>query len=150
MFPNELTRSQKIAIAAGVTALVALIGLTIFLMIRFPLVTRAVRDISVIILALMAIVLDIILIILVWQIVKLLTYLLAELGPIVESLQETTGTVRGTATFMSDSVVNPTIELASKVAGFRESVNVLVGSVTDLRPKGGQRNTNESVGGKDG
>ena len=36
MFPNELTRSQKIAVAAGVTALVALIGFTIFLMIRFP------------------------------------------------------------------------------------------------------------------
>ena len=150
MFPNELTRSQKIAVAAGVTALVALIGITIFLMIRHPVVTAAVRDISLIILALAAIVLDLILIILVWQIVKLLTYLLAELGPIVESLQETTGTVRGTATFMSDSVVNPTIEFASKVAGFRQSVNVLVGSVTDLRPKGNQQTVNKSTGGKDG
>lgn len=147
MFPKDLDRGQKIAIATGVTALVVLLGFTLFFMIRYPAVTAAVADISIIVLALTVIVLDIILIVLVWQIVKLLTYLLEELQPIVESLQETTGTVRGTATFMSDAVVNPTIEIASRAAGVRRSISILAGSVNDLRPKqrGGQRSPGDGT-----
>ena len=146
MIPKELSLGQKIALVTGATALVALIGFTIWFMIRFPEVTSAVRDIFLIILAVGTLALDMILIVLVWQIVKLLTYLLEELGPVVESVQETTGTVRGTATFVSDSVVNPAIEVVSKAAGVRRSIDVLLGSVNDLRPRSNQRSGGQNDG----
>lgn len=133
MFPPELTRSQKIAIAATVTAVVVLTGIAIFFMIRHPVFTSAVRDISLIVLALATLALDVIVIVLMWQIIKLLTYLLDELIPIMQSLQETAGTVRGTATFMSDSVVNPAIEVASKAARVRRSLGVLFGVAGDFQ-----------------
>jgi len=146
MIPKELSLGQKIALVTGATALVALIGFTIWFMIRFPEVTSAVRDIFLIILAVGTLALDMILIVLVWQIVKLLTYLLEELGPVVESVQEATGTVRGTATFVSDSVVNPAIEVVSKAAGVRRSIDVLLGSVNDLRPRSNQRSGGQNDG----
>lgn len=135
MVPVELTRGQKIMIAVAVTALVALIAFTIVFMIRHPEFTESVRDISLIILALTVLVLDVILVVLVWQIVKLLSYLINELGPIVQSVQETAGTVRGTTTFLSDSLVNPAIGAASKVSGARRSLAVLFGVADDFRGK---------------
>lgn len=125
---KDLSRGQKLGIIAAVTALVALLGFTIWFMISYPEVTAAVRDILIIIIALGILALDILLIVLVWQIYKLLVFLTRELVPVVESLQETVGTVRGTATFMSDSVVNPAIGVVSKAAGVRRSLDVLFGS----------------------
>lgn len=135
MYPPELTRGQKIGIAVAVTVVVILIAVTIILMLRHPEFTESVRDISLIILALTVIVIDVILVVLVWQILKLLSYLTNELGPIVQSLQETAGTVRGTTTFLSDSVVNPTIGAVSKVSGARRSLAVLFGVADDFRGK---------------
>lgn len=124
---NDLSRGKKLAIIVAAIALVALLGLTIWFMIAYPEVTAVVRDILLIIIALGILALDVLLIILVWQIYKLLVFLTRELAPVVESLQETVGTVRGTATFMSDSMVNPAIGVASKAAGIRRSLDVLFG-----------------------
>jgi len=95
----NFSRGQKIGIAAGVVAALALLILALWFLISNPPVTAAVRDIFIIVLALETIALGVALIVLVLQIYKLMKFLRDELAPIVDNLQETVGTVRGTATF---------------------------------------------------
>ncbi|MEA3337561.1 MAG: hypothetical protein U9R25_16820 [Chloroflexota bacterium] len=146
MFPQELTRSQKAGLTVAVIAIATILGVLLWFLLTHPVATAAIRDISIILLAIAVIVLDIILVFLMLQLIQLLTYLIQELRPIVESLQETTGTVRGTTTFMSDSVVNPAIEVASKAAGVRKSFSVLLGTASDLRPGSQPKSGGESDG----
>ncbi len=125
-FP-QLTRGQKIGLVVAAIALMVLIILTIAFLLNNPPVALAVRNLLIIVVAVQILILDIITIVLLLQVVKLLRYLIEELVPVVNSLQETVGTVRGTTTFMSDTIVNPAIEAASKVAGIRGSLNAVFG-----------------------
>lgn len=125
-FP-QLTRGQKIGLVVGAIVLLVLIILTIVFLMSNPPVALAVRNLLIIVVAIQIFILDIVTIILLLQVVKLLRYLIEELVPVVNSLQETVGTVRGTTTFMSDSVVNPAIQAASKVAAIRGSLSAAFG-----------------------
>jgi hypothetical protein len=84
------------------------------------------RDIAIIIVALESIIINILMAILVIQIIRLIR-LLREEVPIIRSTQETLGTVRGTATFVSDHVVHPVVKVNSYAAGVRRGVRVLFG-----------------------
>lgn len=121
---SRLTRWQKIGLVLAVVAFVGLVVAAFWAMVAFN-ATAEVRDVFLILIALEVLILDIVLIVLLWQIVRLLFYLVKELAPVIENLQETTGTVRGTAAFMSESVVSPAIEAASKAAALRRSLSVL-------------------------
>ena len=63
--------------------------------------------------------------ILLFQLQSLIVLLRDEVQPILQSINETTGTVRGTTTFVSDAVVNPVIEVAGYVAGVRTTISTL-------------------------
>ena len=82
--PTQLTQRQKIGIgiiaAAGFLVLVMIF---LYLM-THPVVTNRLRDISIIILAITLIALDAILMVMMWQIIKLLMFLLEELKPVLE------------------------------------------------------------------
>jgi hypothetical protein len=80
------------------------------------------RDISIIIVAFETIVVNILLAILIIQVIRLTRMLRDEVLPILNSTQETVGTVRGTATFVSDYVVQPVVKVASVSAGVRKGV----------------------------
>jgi len=54
-----------------------------------------------------------------------------ELRPILHSLQDTVGTVRGTTTIVSDYVVTPVARLASLWEGIREGAEAFT-----RRPRG--------------
>ncbi len=142
----NFSRGQKIGIAAGVVAALALLILALWFLISNPPVTAAVRDIFIIVLALETIALGVALIVLVLQIYKLMKFLRDELAPIVDNLQETVGTVRGTATFMSDNMVSPAIEAASKAAGLRKSLGVLFGGPGAARNRRQQQSGEKSDG----
>lgn len=144
-FP-QLTRGQKIGLVVGAIVLLALITVTLIFLINNPPITAALRDILIIVLAIQIFILDVLTIVLLLQIVKLLRYLIEELVPVVNSLQETVGTVRGTATFVSDSVVTPTIQVASKVAGIRSSIGVAFGG---SKPRKAQPKAGPSPAAKD-
>ncbi|HEX9116088.1 MAG TPA: hypothetical protein VGA61_08470 [Anaerolineae bacterium] len=81
------------------------------------------RDIAIIIVAFESIVIGILLAILVIQVIRLVRMLRDEVLPILNSTQETVGTVRGTATFVSDHLVQPVVKVASFSAGARKVVN---------------------------
>lgn len=85
------------------------------------------RDIAIIILALESIVIGVILAILVIQVIRLVKLLREEVLPILHSTQETVSTVRGTADFMSEHIVQPVVKVSSYAAGAREAVRTLFG-----------------------
>lgn len=85
------------------------------------------RDIAIIVLALESIIIGVLLAILVIQVVKLVRMLREEVMPILKSTQDTVSTVRGTADFMSDHLVQPVVKVSSLAAGARQAVGVLFG-----------------------
>lgn len=85
------------------------------------------RDIAIIVLALESIIIGVLLAILVIQVMKLVRMLREEVMPILKSTQDTVSTVRGTADFMSDRLVQPVVKASSLVAGARQAVGVIFG-----------------------
>ena len=127
--PTQLTKGQKIGIVViSVAGFLVMVMIFLYLM-THPVVANRLRDISIIVLAITLIVLDIVLLLLMWQIIKLLTFLLTELKPVLESLQETSSTVRGTASFVSEGVTSPMIDVSAKTAGAKGSVRFVLGSL---------------------
>lgn len=85
------------------------------------------RDIAIIVLALESIVIGVLLAVLVIQVIRLVKLLREEVLPILNSTQETVSTVRGTASFVSDHVVQPVVKVSSYAAGARQAVSTLLG-----------------------
>ncbi len=83
------------------------------------------RDIAIIVLAVESIVIGILLAVLVIQVIRLVKLLREEVMPILNSTQETVSTVRGTANFMSDHIVQPVVKVSSFAAGARQAANTL-------------------------
>jgi hypothetical protein len=66
--------------------------------------------------------------ILLFQLQSLISLLRDEVQPILESMNETAGTVRGTTTFVSDAVVTPMIKVASYASAAKSAAQTLFGS----------------------
>jgi len=84
-----------------------------------------VRDAAIILLALESLVIGVLLSVLLWQLRNLSRMLEQEVKPLLDSVNETVGTVKGTSTFLSDTVVSPVVEAISTVAGFRRGLKTL-------------------------
>ena len=80
------------------------------------------RDLSIVIVALEVIVINVMLVVLIIQLTRLMRLLRDEVLPILYSTQETVSTVRGTATFVGDRVVQPVVKISSFSAGVRGAV----------------------------
>ena len=114
-----------VAIAVVVLALLTAIG---YGLVTHPPFTAVLRDISIIVLALVTVVIGLFLTILIFQLQSLTTLLRDEIKPILESANDTADTVRGTTTFVSNAVVTPMIQVASFVAGVGQTLRSLTGS----------------------
>lgn len=119
---------RNIGIGVAILLVIAIIVAAIYGMTTHPLLTAVIRDISIIVLALVTIVIGLFLAILIFQLQSLIALLRDEIKPILRSTNQTVSTVRGTTTFVSDSVVRPMIEAASLSAGFLGSVRALMGT----------------------
>lgn len=86
------------------------------------------RDIAIIILAVESIIIGVLLAVLVIQVIRLVKLLREEVMPILNSTQETVSTVRGTASFVSDHLVQPMVKVSSYTAGARQAVSTLLGN----------------------
>lgn len=89
-------------------------------------VTATIRDVAIIVLAIESILIGVLLAILVFQVIRLAKVLRQEVLPILSSTQETVSTVRGTATFVTDHLVQPVIKVASYSAGVYQALNALL------------------------
>ena len=119
---------RTIGIVAAVVVILAILGGIGYGLVSYPKFTANLRDISIIVLALVTIVIGAFLAILIFQMQSLIALLRDEIKPILKSANETVSTVRGTTSFVSDAVVTPMISIASYAAAVRQTIKTLAGS----------------------
>ncbi len=90
-------------------------------------VVAFIRDIAIIFLAVETIVIGIFLVILIWEVRSLAKMLNNEVKPILQSAEETTRTVRGTATFVSENFVTPLVRVSSFTTGVMQALRIIAG-----------------------
>ena len=133
---------RNIGIGVAVLLVVAAIGAAIDGLTVNPPLTAVLRDIAIIVLALVTIIIGLLLALLLFQIQSLIVLLRDEIKPILRSTNETVSTVKGTTSFVSDAVVRPMIDAASMTAG-------VVGSLRALtRTNGRKQRRKRSRGGQ--
>jgi hypothetical protein len=118
---------RNIGIGLAVLLIIAGLGAALYGLASHPLLTAVLRDIFIIVLALVTIVIGLFLVILIFQLQSLISLLRNEIKPILNATNETVSTVRGTTSFMSDAFVKPVIETASLTAGFLGGLRALRG-----------------------
>ncbi len=114
-----------IGIAIGALVLLGLTIWGVIAMVNNPTQTQTVRDIFIIFMALEGLVIGLALVILVVQLALLTNLLKHEIKPILDSTNEAARTLRGTAAFMSQNVVDPVIKVHAWVAAVRSALDLL-------------------------
>jgi len=85
-----------------------------------------VRDIAIVVLALESIVIGVVLVVLLWQVRSLTRLLQDELKPMLDSVRETVGTVKGTTALVSETIVTPAVKIGGFAAGVRRTLEVML------------------------
>ncbi len=102
------------------------------------MVSATVRDIAIILVALEILIMNGLLVVLIWQVWRLVKMIQVEMKPVIKDSQETVGTVKGSAEFVSASFISPLISTSSRLAGIVRSVQVirseLKSSMGDMTP----------------
>lgn len=89
------------------------------------MVSATVRDIAIILVAVEILIMNGLLVVLIWQVWRLVKMIGAEMKPVIRDSQETVGTVKGSAEFVSSSFISPLISTSSRLAGIVRSVQVI-------------------------
>ena len=125
-------KNFQIALIGILVVVVVLLAVMCYLVFISPGSTAIIRDISIIILALESIVVLLLLgavIGMLWWLIqtleKKITPILDTTNETVSNVSETVNTVRGTATFVSDTVVSPIIKVVSYASGVKKAVQTL-------------------------
>ena len=115
------TFRKLLPVILGVLALLMLIGFCglVWLLTVDPGRTANIRDIVIIMFAFVNVVIGACLAVLVFQVQALIALLRNEIKPLLSDARHTFTTVRGTTEFVSDSVAQPAIRVASFFAGLR-------------------------------
>lgn len=124
--PEGLTPQQRTGLIIGVIFAILVLALLIYgavVLVQNPAQAAAVRDVFIILMALMMVFIGVALAVVAVQIALLTNLLRNELKPILEATQETVRTVRGTAVFLSENVAEPVIKLNAYVAGLSRIVD---------------------------
>jgi hypothetical protein len=130
---NEREKKNfQIALVAILVVVIVLLAVMCYLLFNAPEATAVISDISIIILALESIVMLLLMIAvigMVWWLIqtleKKITPILDTTNETVKDVSETVNTVRGTATFMSDTVVSPVIKVVSYASGVKRTIQTL-------------------------
>jgi MFS family permease len=112
------------AIIAGVV-LIAILVLAVYVLLQPGTPTERWRDIFIIMVALESLVIGVALVVLLIQLASLINLLQNELRPILDATSETVNTLRGTAAFLGESVVEPVIKLNGYLAGVRRVLELM-------------------------
>ncbi|HBF41226.1 MAG TPA: hypothetical protein DDW19_05495 [Anaerolineaceae bacterium] len=111
---------------ASLIILVALIGVGIFFLFRAsPGTTAQIRDVFIIVMALVSLVIGVALVILIVQIASLINLIQNEVKPILKSTTDTVNTLKGTTDFLSQNFVDPVIKLNGSLAGLMKLLDLL-------------------------
>jgi hypothetical protein len=119
-------------VSIAVLVIVALLVVAGFFLYSRPQVTTFLRDIAVIILAFETLVVIFFLGVVTVLLIYVILTLEREIKPVLNATSETVYTVRGTTTFVSDTVVSPIMRAASIVGAVKGAAQAIAG----LRPRG--------------
>jgi Na+/H+-dicarboxylate symporter len=133
--PKPARRNTKVTVAiVAVVVLVAVIAAFVWMVQAHE--TGTVRDIFIIFMVIVLLFIGVMLLALVYQIAALTRMLREEIKPLLQNVQETVNTARGTTIFVSERMVRPVIGAAGTAAGIAR-VFSLLGDL--LRPRRGSR-----------
>jgi hypothetical protein len=126
-------RAKKmiIIVSIAVVVIVALLVVAGFFLYSRPQATSFLRDVAVIILAFETLVVIFFLGVMTVLLIYVILTLEREIKPVLDATSETVYTVRGTTTFVSDTVISPIMEVASIVGAVKGAAKAIAG----LRPK---------------
>ena len=118
---------RSVIAASIVGAVVILVGLgfAVYALLQPGTPTDRIRDIFIIIVALETLVIGVALVNLLIQLASLINLLQNEVRPIREATSETVNTLRGTAAFLGESVVEPVIKLNSYLASIQRVLELM-------------------------
>lgn len=125
---SGLTPGQRWAFVGIVLLVALLIAGVVFAVVnlsRNPDQTEMIRDIVIILLAVESGFLGLALILLMIQLARLAALLQNEVRPILDSTNETLGTLKGTTVFLSRNLVRPVIRINSSVSALRRVLDLL-------------------------
>jgi len=132
------TAPKVVLICLGVIGIVGVVAgawALITHMLSNPAQAAAWRDIFIIFMAIESLVIGVALTILIIQLAVLTNMLRHEIKPMLESTSETINTVRGTAIFMSERLIEPVVKLNSYVASISRAVEI-INALFSLKRKG--------------
>ena len=119
--PEEANNKKAtIAIIVVAVILIAIIAGIVVLSLQEPGTVTKVRDLFIILMALMLFVIGLALVVLIVQIADLTNLLKNEVKPILNSTTDTVNTLKGTVRFMSDNLTEPVIKLNESLAGMKK------------------------------
>lgn len=143
----EQERRTQIMIVAGGILLLALLIAAIVLMAKYPAATVVIRDIAIVFVAGTTFLIGIAAIVLILEIWVLIKVLREEIRPLLNSVNDTASTVRGTTQFVSRNIVSPFIKLSGLTAAARQMAKDIKGLVTAT--KSNKKSNHNIQGGKD-
>ena len=126
--PSEQEQKSKriiIGVIIGVVILLAALIIAIILLMQPTTPTDRIRDVFIIVVALESLVIGVALIVLIVQVATLINLLQNEVRPILNATNETVNTLRGTAEFLGESVVEPVIKLNGYLAGISRVIELM-------------------------
>ena len=125
---NTTEQPQKnivVPIVIGIVVLLVLLGLAIFFLLQPATPTDKIRDVFIIVVALETLVIGVALIVLIVQLASLINLLQNEVKPILHATNDTVNTLRGTAEFLGENVVEPVIKLNGYLAGMTRMLELM-------------------------
>jgi len=131
---EKAAKRTQVIMIAGAVLFVAFLVVVIVLMAKFPAVTVVVRDIAIVFVAVTTFLMGLAMILLIFQIQVLIQVLRDEIQPLLQSVNDTASTVRGTTAFVSHNVVSPIIKWAGFSAGMRQVLADAVAVIKAARP----------------
>jgi len=118
-------RTLVLAIAGGAVILLVLLGLAVYALLQPGMPTDRIRDVFIIVVSFETLVIGIALIVLLVQLASLINLLQNEVRPILHATSETVNTLRGTADFLGESVVEPVIKLNTYLASIQRVLELM-------------------------
>ncbi len=125
---QEQKKKQTTIIIIAVIIVLAILALIIWAIIALmqpSTPTDRIRDIFIIVVALESLVIGIALIVLIIQLASLINLLQNEVRPILTATSETVNSLRGTAEFLGENVVEPVIKLNGYLAGLNRVIELM-------------------------
>lgn len=119
------SKGGTVAIIVVILVILAVIAGVVVLAFQPGGVVTQVRDIFIILMALMMFVIGIALVVLIIQLADLTNLLKNEIKPIMTSTTDTVNTLKGTVRFMSDNLTEPVIKMNQSFAGVKKIAQLL-------------------------